>query len=275
MEFNVAFESLLGRSGPLSAADMQAFTDFALTISYPPNPIRALDNSLTASQSAGRDFFMTAVSTAGILTCNNCHVLDPANGFFGSSGLMSFENETQGFKIPHLRNLYQKVGMFGMPVNTGIVPGDATFFGDQVRGFGFVHDGGVDTLVRFHGAPLFTGFSGGDAQRRQVEQFMFAFDSNLAPIVGQQITLDGSNASVVTPRIDLMLARADAGECDVIVKGTVGGVARGWFVQTSGNVISDKANETPALSESQLRLLAAIPGQALTYTAVPVGQECA
>ena len=36
---------------------MQAFTDFILQVTYPPNPIRALDNSLTADQQAGRDFF--------------------------------------------------------------------------------------------------------------------------------------------------------------------------------------------------------------------------
>jgi hypothetical protein len=183
---------------------------------------------------------------------------------------MSFEQESQVFKIPHLRNLYQKVGMFGMSMNEGIIPGSTAFFGDQVRGFGFVHDGGVDTLFRFHSTPFFN-FPGGDAQRRQVEQFMFAFDSNLAPIVGQQITIDNSNASVVNPRIDLMLARAVAGECDVVVKGVVGGVARGWFVPTSGSVVSDKVNETPAQSEAQLRSLAATPGQSLTYTAVPKG----
>lgn len=33
---------------------MEAFTDFNLQATYPPNPIRALDNSLTATQDAGR-----------------------------------------------------------------------------------------------------------------------------------------------------------------------------------------------------------------------------
>ena len=59
------------------------------------------------------------------LTCNGCHVLDRNGnsefsevkkpGFFGTDGQFSFEGESQFFKIPHLRNLYQKVGMFGMP----------------------------------------------------------------------------------------------------------------------------------------------------------------
>ena len=41
--------------------------------------------------------------------------MNPAAGFFGTDGESSIEGEPQEFKIPHLRNLYQKVGMFGMP----------------------------------------------------------------------------------------------------------------------------------------------------------------
>ena len=55
-----------------------------------------------------------------------------------------------------------------------------------MRGFGFLHDGSIDTLFRFHRA---TVFSTSDTDAQNLEQFMLAFDSNLAPIVGQQITL--------------------------------------------------------------------------------------
>jgi len=34
------------------AADLQKFTDFALALSYPPNPIRRIDDALTAANSA-------------------------------------------------------------------------------------------------------------------------------------------------------------------------------------------------------------------------------
>jgi len=53
---NVAFEGLLGPHKALTDAEMQAFTDFILQVTYPPNPIRALDNSLTTDQAVGRDF---------------------------------------------------------------------------------------------------------------------------------------------------------------------------------------------------------------------------
>src|SRR5437870_1719130 len=38
-KFNVAFPGLLGRNAQLSAAEMQAYTDFILQVTYPPNPI--------------------------------------------------------------------------------------------------------------------------------------------------------------------------------------------------------------------------------------------
>ena len=162
-KFNVAFEGLNGRHEQLTSEQMQAFTDFALQIAYPPNPIRRLDNALTADQQAGRDFYFGGVSDT-FFNCNGCHTLDPAGnaefgvarpGFFGTDGKFSFEAEPQIFKIPHLRNMYQKVGMFGMPRAPFFLPesfsgADNAFMGDQIRGFGFLHDGSVDTLNRFH-----------------------------------------------------------------------------------------------------------------------------
>ena len=268
-EFNVAFAGLLGRSGPLLDTEMDAFANFILEVTYPPNPNRPLDNSLTPMQQNGSDFFFTAPSTAGFLTCNACHVVDPPNGFFGSSGLMSFEAETQDFKIAHLRNMYQKVGMFGMPINNSIVPGDSIYTGDQVRGFGFIHDGSVDTLFRFHGSPLFN-FPAGDSQRREVEQFMHAMDTNLKPIVGQQITLTATNRDTVMPRIQLMFDRMDAGDNEVIVKGNIAGLGRGAMRNSDGTFHTDDI-AIPAMPEADLLLLAQTPGQELTFTAVPIG----
>src|SRR5581483_10011953 len=53
--FNPAFVGLVGRANQLSAADMQAFADFILTVTYPPNPVRSLDNVLNEKQQAGRN----------------------------------------------------------------------------------------------------------------------------------------------------------------------------------------------------------------------------
>jgi hypothetical protein len=161
-----------------------------------------------------------------------------------------------------------------------------------VRGFGYLHDGSDDTLFRFFRATVFqeqnfivttVGFAGGatgDQQRRDVEQFMLQFPSDLAPIVGQQITLDDTNAAAVNPRVDLLVQRAAAPftsqilggtvtECDLVVKGTVDGEARGWLY-LGGLFHSDRAAEPP-LSDAALRAETAIAAQALTFTCAPPG----
>ena len=284
--FNVAFASLLGRSGPLTDAQMQAFTDFILQVTYPPNPIRNLDNTLTPDQQAGHDFFTNSSNSDVFQPCHGCHTLDPAAGHFGTDGFSSFEFETQLLKIPHLRNAYQKVGMFGMPQVSFFNGGDNGNKGNQVRGFGFLHDGSVDTLFRFHKASVFNqmnpgGFpipnpggipngTAGDPLRRQLEQFVLAFDSNLAPIVGQQITLTSTSGTAVGQRIDLLIARATAGECDLVVKGTLDGEARGWVRIANGSFQSDrKLDHLP--TDAELRTQASTAGQELTYTCVPPG----
>jgi YVTN family beta-propeller protein len=277
-KFNPAFTSLLGRSAELSGSEMQAFTDFVLQVTYPPNPVRALDDSLTPDQQAGRTFYMTSNPSDTVGTCNFCHVLNPGAGFFGGDGVSVVE--PQAFKIPHLRNAYQKVGMFGMPRALGFLgynAGNNGFMGDQVRGFGFLHDGSNDTLFRFFSLQGFNqsgGNAGGfanDTQRRQMEQFVLAFDSNLAPIVGQQITITSTNAAVVGPRIDLMIARAAAGECDVVVKGTFAGQQRGAYRLPSGMFRDDRPSVDPLTTEAVVRGTAATPGQEVTYTCVPPG----
>jgi len=272
VKFNVAFEGLVGRTGPLTDEEMNALADFLLEITYPPNPIRALDNSLTASQSRGHDFFFTELSD-NQLTCNGCHHTDPVNGYFGTDGFSSFEGETQHFKIPQLRNAYTKVGMFGMPVVPQIRVGDNGPKGPQIRGFGFVHDGSVDTLVRFHRSFVFS-FTGGDPERTDVANWVLAFDSDLAPIVGQQITLTATNGATVGSRINLLIARAAVTsprpECDLVVKGNIAGIARGWVRKDDGMFYPDRASEAP-LTDAQLRALAGTAGQELTYTCVPPG----
>jgi DNA-binding beta-propeller fold protein YncE len=259
--FIVAFEGLIGKDGTITPAQMQQFSDFVLQLTLPPNPVRALDNSLTEDQAAAQAFFLNATSDF-IDSCNGCHTTNPAQGFFGSGGEQSFEGEPQNAKVPHLRNVYSKIGMFSVA-------------GDQVRGFGFLHDGSIDTVQTFLSAPVFQV----DQQTRErLEQFMLVFPSDLAPIVGQQVTLRSNNGAGANPRIDLLIQRAgtvypslrfgaNAPECDLIVKGSFGGIPRGWLREASG-LFRDDTGAT--LSDAALRGLVAAQGP-LTYTCAPPG----
>jgi DNA-binding beta-propeller fold protein YncE len=301
--FIVAFQGLVGSVDQPSAAQMQSFTDFQLQVVMPPNPVRNLDNSLTASQQRGHDFYFGArasdglnVPIAGTLSttfsgfnCNGCHEVDPAEGEFGTSKRASFEGVIpQIFKIPHLRNMYTKVGMFGDPkVDTFDAP-DSGFTGNQIRGFGFTNDGSIDTMFRFFTAAVFrptpnAGFPliNPDGTRRDVEQFVLAFESDLAPIVGQQVTLTSTNASAVGPRINLMKQRAGTQfvskslggtvtECDLVAKVVQNGAAKGYLYDPiSGNFFA--SDGVTSISDSALRGLAGTPGQEVTFTSVPPG----
>src|SRR5216684_3298712 len=301
--FIVAFQGLVGSVDQPSAAEMQSFTDFQLQVLPPPNPVRSLDNSLNASQQRGRDFYFgsrtsdglnvpiagTLLTTFSGFNCNGCHEVDAADGEFGTSKNASFEGVIpQMFKIPHLRNMYAKVGMFGDPkVDTFDAP-DSGNTGDQIRGYGFTNDGSIDTMFRFFTAAVFrpqvtSGFPllNPDGTRRDVEQFMLAYDSDLAPIVGQQVTLTSTNSGAVGPRIDLLRQRAGTSftsktlggtvmECDLVAKVVVSGRVKGFlFDPASNSFIPDDG--TGNLSDGALRGLAATPGQEVTYTCVTPG----
>jgi hypothetical protein len=226
--FNVAFAGLNGRATQLTADEMQKFTNFVLALTYPPNPIRRLDNELTDGQQRARSrFFGCSISNESFArgecldgrnieketlacncanppefqlgleprpafcppdpvctldvsdfqnTCNGCHRLDPdANaefgvakpGLFGSSGLYTNDGVAHALKIPHLRNIYQKIGMFGSvqtrrgvgltniadsifgPRAGGLLATQNADTGEQIRGFGFTHAGEEDTIFHF------------------------------------------------------------------------------------------------------------------------------
>jgi hypothetical protein len=274
--FAVAFEGLIGANDILDAGDMQTFSNFALQLMLPPNPNRALDNSLTPSEASGETVFNDVFDDVDIdpgpaindaFTCELCHRQSPAEGFFGTGGGQNPEG-TQNMKIPHLRNLYTKVGMFGLSIG---IPGFST--GDQIRGFGFLHDGTFPTLLNFNMA--FDTLT--SDQREQLEDFMLVFDTDVAPIVGQQVTLDASNGGVAGARIDLLIARAGTpfdslilgtagNECDLVVKGSVAGLPRGWVFD--GTLFQDDIGSS--IDDAGLRALATTEG-ALTYTCTPPG----
>jgi len=251
---------------------MDAFATLALAIPYPPSPIRRLDDRLRPDESRGRRLFegvlTSAPNAAGEpqLTCEGCHVRSVALGFFGSSGRTTFDALPQMFKIPHLRALYERVGMFG----AFAPPGDRIDVGDQVRGYGFQHDGFGSTLFAFLRDTTRGGvfaFPGEDdaartRARRDLEAFLFAFDTDLAPAVGQQVTFQPPGGGADDPldrellahragtagqRLDLLLRVAPIvsprRQCDLVAHGTVDGRSQGFWRLPSGRYRDDRGAE--------------------------------
>jgi YVTN family beta-propeller protein len=352
--FNVAFPGLVGANAQLSDADMTSYASFALQITYPPNPIHNLDDSLTSDQQAGANFFSQTVlqllppaiieePVDTFHNCIGCHDLDrngnkgstPHPGFFGTDGRISYDAEAQLLKVPHLRNMYQKLGMYTSKTDRRFNPGSLNPTinppSTAVRGFGFSHDGADGTIEQFLTSVVFlksnrqisvpspvtpdsatamlllglpstlpifvtpgnpggiqlykddsnplnasAGISTtGQTTRRQLAAYVLAFDSNMKPVVGQQVILTSSNGSTVSSRISLFERQAGSGSpgsgsCDLVVRGQAGGREHGW-TYSSGQFRPDTTGAA-VLSDSQIRALPTNGGSGpLTFSCVPPG----
>ena len=267
--FNAAFVDLMGRSAPLPDSQMAAFDAFVLPLSYPPNPNQFLDRTYRdappgqPSAKRGNDFYFGTV-VDGPLTCNGCHAATTFTS--GTNGQLVNDAallQDQDIKIPQLRNLYKKTGFTDLPGVT------------NKRGFGFTHDGSTDNLFNFLHFPGFNFAGPGpppDEKRRDVEAFLLAFDTGMAPAVGRQITFSGANNNDAALIATLDTLRNQAGffqYCDLIAKGRVGGTPRGWLYIGSDLWQSDRTGD-PVLNSSQLRSLGAL-GSEVTVTGVPLG----
>ncbi|HWX41670.1 MAG TPA: hypothetical protein VN345_11020, partial [Blastocatellia bacterium] len=262
-DFNPAFMSLLGGPRQLTTDEMTAFSSFIGTLAYPPNPNQNLDRTFPnpasgPSAERGRVLFTTGLLDAGVLSCNQCHSAFPNFGP-GTNRLVipgALLRESQDFKVPQLRGAYQKFGMLNVS-------------GQQLSGFGFIHDGSIDTLLDFLRVPVFTFRN--DDDRRDVEAFVLAFDTGMAPSVGLQITLvgNGSEGATASYRLNLLMGQADAGNCDLIVKGVYRGEHRGFLYVGGGMFQSDRQNDSQVSWQTLMQ--SAGPGSELTFTGVPVG----
>jgi len=308
-QFNSTFTNLQGAATGLTPTEMQQFKDFLATVRFPPNPFRRFDNTLSTNLplpghvALGRGTLkagsplpngnaqsgLTRFRLSGTTGCIHCHTLPGGLGtdlrWTGSqwialatgpngehhAAFSAIERSSDlPFKIVHLRNLYDKPGLdFTRKTNRA--------------GFGFLHDGSVDSLTRF----VQDGFDFRDDQETaDMVAFMLSFTgSDLPPgsisdpdrppglaskdthaAVGRQITI---NSPLSVPLINNMVAIANpsTSRVDLVVKGFKDGIARGWFYnRTNGFFQSDRQSET--LTPTALRTLADI-GNEFTYTIVP------
>ena len=332
--FIVAFEGLLGldidipdnvdateKSDALFELeqDMDKFADFMLAVAMPPNPIRNLDNSLSTSAQIGEAFFHGVRRSDGLsedvdangperdgVNCEGCHGVDHAKGFYGTRGEIAHGGEIQIFKVPQLRNLYTRVGMFGLPDREGFLPSHTKAHqGEQIRGFGFLHDGATDQLVNFlrggvfdngesdcpeglnsaHGCDFNQGFVGipDELTREGLVDYLMAFDNDIAPIVGQQVTLNETTHDVVASRLALLHERAktpfvskllggEVTECDLIALGTIDGEPRGYLYLPNQNKFRADSAQASLLDAAELQRLATRSANSLTYTCAVPGQ---
>jgi YVTN family beta-propeller protein len=266
LHFNGAFDGLLG-GGILSAADMQAYRSFINTIVFQPNPNQTLDRGLPATlgggdPTAGRNAFLGTNygSLAGInLRCNTCHLVPNGTdrGFTPAAALQ----EPQDFKVPHLREIYQKMRFTNDPGAQSLL------------GFGIVHDGTDPSLFKFISRSVFGPFSTDAVIKRNLSAFVQCFDTGTAPAVGYARTITSNNVTSATVSNDwsLLETQTKGGtNCDLIVKGIVDGRRAGFVYQpASTNYRPDKVLLAP-LTRSNF-VAKVLAGGTITIMGVPVG----
>jgi hypothetical protein len=265
--FNIAFPGLMGNS-VLSTNDMNAYRDFINTVTFEPNPNQNLDRTYPTSfaggnAAAGRNaFFFTNYVGGGALglQCNTCHSGPPGPGSDSLIIPASALQESQDFKVPQLRAIYQKM-------NFNNAPGT-----NSIGGFGLVHDGTDPSLQVFLSRPVFVNINTNAIIKNNLAAFVQCFDSGMAPAVGYTRTVSSTNVTSTSISNDwsLLESQAGAGNIDLIVKGTVDGKIRGLVYQPgSANYRPDTTNLT-TLTRAQLTTKIQ-SGDRLSIMGVPPG----
>ena len=323
-EFNGAFIGLQGDDAQLTAQEMQEYENFLATISYPPNPYRNFDNTLPTNLPLPGHFTTGRFAPAGqplpngnaasglaryrppskldggLLACATCHTLPTGAGTdyqaspptfqtltpfpIGPNGehhlmLVSQDGTTNiSTKVPQLRNALEKVGF------------NATQLSNRA-GFGYLHDGSVDSIERFVSEPVFNVSS--DQDVANLVAFMLSFSgsdlpqgstqtANLEPpgvaskdvpaSVGAQTTLVsiGSAPPAQVTLMNSMITLANQSKVGLVAKGRSAGLARGWRYNGGGTWQSDRAAESLTTAALQG---AAASGSEITFTVVPQGSQ--
>ncbi len=319
--FNSAFVGLQGDDAVLTGAEMQEFENFVATIYFPPNPNRTFTNGLptalampgqlrsgrfgnggqplpTGNAVTGLSLYRSTTRRldGGALACVTCHTLPTGAGTdYTLSGatlvpippgplgqrhlmLVSTDGSTNvSMKVPHLRNMERKTKFtMQQTVSHG--------------GFGFLHDGSVDSLARFLNEPVFTVAS--DQETADLVAFMLSFSGSDLPqgsttnileppgvpsndthaAVGAQVTFDVTPAPAAsTNLLNSMISIANANKVGLVANGRRAGVQRGYRYSGGGLWQTDRAAESAVTTATLTGGAAA--GTEVTFTVVPKGSE--
>ena len=272
LAFNGAFETLLGGS-LLSEEDMQAYRDFINTIVFQPNPNQNLNRSLPsslpskygpASPFRGKDVYNLLVYLdlgphQVHVSCVTCHEF-PAGTIPKVAIAAEAMQEFQDFRVPQLRNVYQKL-------NSTRAPG-----AQSVGGFGLAHDGAFSDVFTFLKLPVFNGL-GGDSFRRDVDAFVQCFDTGMAPAVGYTRTLRTGNVNTASISNDWNMLESQAAaltNADLIVRGTIDGSQRAFVYQPADGIYRPDTTNIAVMTRAQLRAKV-MDGDTLSIMGVPPG----
>ena len=263
LAFNGAFSSLLG-GNMLPNADMIAYRSFINTITTQPNPHQTLQRGLPASleggsPAAGRAFFSSALIMPGNLNCITCHS-DPAGTPTDDRNIADAQEIqiSQAMKVPHLRNIYQKLHFNASPGATNL------------SGFGLTHDGVDGGLLAHFSINRFEPILRTNAVAKQnLAAYITCFDTGTAPAIGYSLTVRANNVDDPSVARDWSLLETQpSANASLIAHGTIEGARHGlFFNRTSGRYETDQTGVGPFSRQDLVERVRS--GDVLTIMGVP------
>ncbi|NNE63348.1 MAG: hypothetical protein HKN34_04640, partial [Gammaproteobacteria bacterium] len=219
------FHDLL-EGNPLPESAMNELTAYSLAMDFPPNAIRALDNSI--NESGLKNFSKRSAIDVGnleyiikreprIFGCIDCHHIDRQKGLFGTSTkFYSAPALTlQDAKIPHLRFLYDRIGYYLDDYRNASyyrhMRKSEMFYDEIITALGFNHGAIFDTTFFF--TSRIWVLDGTDKDRKKPEttklyedlfDFLMTMESDYYPMFAQQITYEAEELSESEVRDNLL-----------------------------------------------------------------------
>jgi hypothetical protein len=260
---------------------MAEFKAMLSSIFFPPNFRRTFTNGLPTSLPLPGHYGRTPTNGGAVqplppgnaqrgrntfmINCDRCHALN--RGGRTSTAELQLQPRSQhevAFKMAQLRSLADKVGMNGQGTNSR-------------AGFGFMHNGAVDTLTRF----LVDGFAfGTDALIADQVAFLLCFtgsdldveptfSQDVAAATGKQVTWASASAP---PMLNAMfsLAQRTNSRVELIVRGRKDGRDRSWLMRPQ--IAKYQPDRNGEVLAKNLEVIAgAGPGNEFTAMLVPEG----
>jgi hypothetical protein len=258
--FNGAFVSLMGRATPLSDEEMEAFTRFAMTIEFPPNPNRLPDDSLPATiaghgnPSIGESFFLNERVRPDVnFRCVSCHAQP-----FGTNHHIQPAGD-ESIEVAQLRNVYELLGRdrFGTSTEPDLY---------RKGGFGIMHHG------RFE-LSFFLSFSTPTLGTRLLDltAFLVAFPTGTFPCVGHQITMQ-ADPPPSPDSIAVLTGQAGRRRCDLIASGHLGAAAVGYAYDPNAGLWAPDSLRLPVRTSAEI-VGSLQSGDVITFMGVPPGSS--
>ena len=222
--FNGAFEGLL-KGTRLNDDEFALFKSFVFSMRYPPNPEQMLNRNYSDEAEAG---LISALNGPSCSNCANCHNMPLGTHNDITIPIQSFAlvyNLT-----PQFRAFWTKES------DRCAIDGSSTQ--RNMTGFGLLHNG-----INHDSDHFIDLFFGGSTN---LKEMLNEFDTGLAPSTVYSELLKGSTVS--QSRLNYMVEQANAGYCDIALRGRI--APAGTWINVGG--IFDVATQTFTFDDSTL-----------------------